>query len=263
MEAYIIFLFFIFGTIIGSFLNVVILRFHTGRTVGGRSICFLCGKKLRVRELIPLFSFLIQKGKCTSCKSPISKQYPFVEAVTGILFALSAYHFIYVLPISVSMFMVLSLYFSLVFSILVCIVVYDIRHKIIPNEFVYTFILISIIGLFLPTGMNSIHFAWYDIFAGVLIALPFAGLWLVSKGRWMGLGDPKLMIGIGTLLGLSQGIVALTISFWIAAVFGIILLLSQKAHRKTEVPFAPFLVVGFVVAVFCGISAVELFTLFI
>ena len=262
MQAYIIFLFFIFGAIIGSFLNVVILRFHTGRSVGGRSICFLCGKQLRARELIPIFSFLIQKGKCTTCRSPISKQYPIVETVTGILFALSAYHFIYMLCINVSMFMFLSLYFSLLFSILVSIVTYDIRHKIIPNEFVYSFIFVSIIGLFLPTGMNSIHFAWYDIFAGVLIALPFAGLWLVSKGRWMGLGDPKLMIGMGTVLGFSQGIVAVTISFWIAALFGIALIVFKKAHRTTEVPFAPFLAIGFAIAVFCSISPIGLFTLF-
>lgn len=262
MQSFLIIAFFIFGTIIGSFLNVVVLRFRTGKTLGGRSMCFSCGKQLHWHELVPLFSFLAQRGKCKGCRTKISWQYPIVEVVTGLLFALSVMHFMPLLYLSFPYLILNTVYLILVFSILVAITIYDFHHKIIPNEFVYTFIVVGIIGLFLPTGLNSIQAGWYNIFAGVLIAVPFALLWLVSKGKWMGLGDPKLMIGMGTVLGLSQGIAAVVISFWIAAIVGIILVVMKHAGRKTEVPFAPFLALGFAIALFCKLDVVSLLSCF-
>lgn len=225
-------------------------------------MCFSCGKKLHWYELIPLFSFFAQRGKCRKCASKISWQYPIVEVATGLVFSLVAIHFFPALPFSISYFIFLSLYFLIIFSILVAITVYDFHHKIIPNEFVYTFIVFAVIGLFISTGFNSIHAGWYNVLAGVLIAIPFALLWFVSKGKWMGLGDPKLMLGIGTVLGLSQGLASIVISFWIAAIVGIILIIFKHAGRKTEVPFAPFLVLGFLIVFFCRIDIVTLLTLF-
>lgn len=75
----------LFGLIVGSFLNVVILRMNTGKTLGGRSMCLSCNKKLEWYELIPLVSFIIQRGRCTKCHSKISWQYPIVEAITAVL----------------------------------------------------------------------------------------------------------------------------------------------------------------------------------
>ena len=258
-ESLIIILFFIFGTIIGSFLNVVILRFHTGMTLQGRSKCFACSKTLRWFELFPVFSFMAQRGKCLHCKSRISVQYPLVEVITGILFALSAVHFIHLIYFSIPFFLILTFYFIILFSLLMIIVVYDIRHKIIPNQFAYTFFIVSVIGLFLPTSLNSIYLGWYNICAGLIIGLPFALLWLISRGRWMGLGDPKLMLGMGTVLGLFQGLIAIAVSFWIAAIVGVILLAFKKANRKTEVPFAPFLAIGFAITVLFFTPMMHLF----
>lgn len=262
MQAFIIIAFFILGTIIGSFLNVVVLRFRTGKTLGGRSMCFSCGKKLHWHELVPLFSFLAQRGKCKGCRTKISWQYPIVEVATGVLFALSAMYFFPLLYLNFSYFILHTSYFVILFSLLVAITIYDFHHKIIPNEFVYTFIVVAIIGLFLPAGLNSIAAGWYNVFAGVLIAVPFALLWLVSKGKWMGLGDPKLMLGMGTVLGLSQGIAAVVVSFWIAAIIGVFLLVTRRAGRKTEVPFAPFLALGFAIAVFCKLEIFSLLSCF-
>ena len=76
-------LFFIFGTLIGSFLNVVIFRLNTGKGVGGRSMCMNCGKTLHAHELVPVLSYIFQLGKCRGCKTKISIQYPVVEAITG------------------------------------------------------------------------------------------------------------------------------------------------------------------------------------
>lgn len=262
MQSFLIIAFFIFGTIIGSFLNVVVLRFRTGKTIGGRSMCFSCGKTLHWYELIPVFSFFAQRGKCRKCASKISWQYPIVEVLTGTLFALSVLYFMPLLYISLPYLILNTVYLILVFSILVAITIYDFHHKIIPNEFVYTFILVSIAGLFIPTGLNSVYHEWYNIFAGVLIAVPFVLIWLVSKGKWMGLGDPKLMLGMGTVLGLSQGIAAIVVSFWIAAAVGILLIITKKAGRKTEVPFAPFLVLGFAIVIFCKLNLVGLLSCF-
>lgn len=103
--------FFLFGLIIGSFLNVVIYRYNTGRSVQGRSGCLSCGKTLSAVELIPLFSFIFQKGKCHGCGSKISWQYPLVEFSTGIAFTLIAFKYFDLLFIS-------PIYFALLFVIL-------------------------------------------------------------------------------------------------------------------------------------------------
>src|SRR5258708_6429084 len=77
---------FIFGTVVGSFLNVLILRFNTGKTLGGRSQCLVCGKTLNGYELVPLFSFIFLGGRCSKCRSKISIQYPLVELASGFIF---------------------------------------------------------------------------------------------------------------------------------------------------------------------------------
>ena len=83
---------FILGTLLGSFLNVVILRYHTGMGLGGRSMCMSCGKKLHAHELIPLFSYLLQRGKCRSCKSSLSIQYPIIEALSGFVVLITIFN---------------------------------------------------------------------------------------------------------------------------------------------------------------------------
>ena len=130
-------------------------------------------------------------------------------------------------------------------SLLIVIAVYDIRHKIIPNALVYTFILVSFLGMF-SNAYGIITPDPIDAFAGILIPLPFYILWLLSKGRLMGFGDLKLMMGMGFFLGLSQGVAALMISFWVGAIISIILLIARHSRytMKSEIPFGPFLVFG-------------------
>lgn len=259
---------FLLGTIIGSFLNVVIYRFNTGKTlVKGGSICMTCNKKLCWYELIPVFSFLIQSGKCRKCASNISHQYPIVELATGLLFALLAVHFLPILLISQFKFIFLMSIYAFVFSLLMVIVVYDIRHKIIPDKLVYAFILISFSLLFIDsTGLNSIFVlpTFMNVLAGPILASPFALLWLVSRGAWMGLGDAKLVLGIGWMLGLSTALTAVTLSFWIGAIVSVSLLLlsSKKMNMKTEVPFAPFLIIGTLVAFLYNIDIFSLASIF-
>ena len=266
MEFLIFFFIFCLGAIVGSFLNVVILRYNTGRHITGRSGCPHCGRQLRWFELLPIVSFLAQMGKCRTCESKISKQYPLVELLTALLFVLTYWSF--------GVENLLTLLFSLViWSLLVVILVYDMRHKIIPDAFVYTFVALAFIALFIPAHVGESFSApsLSILFAGPLIALPFALLWLVSGGRWMGLGDAKLALGIGWVLGLTGGLSALFFAFWIGAVVSIALVcidyvrsthsraLSGAHGRftmKSEVPFAPFLILGFAIVFFLHVNLI-------
>ena len=259
--------FFIFltGLIIGSFLNVVIFRYDsnlTWKSLMGRSSCMTCKKKLSWYELVPVLSFLVQKGKCMGCGEKISWQYPIVEMLTGVMFLL-VYNFQF--PISnfqtifdVSMFQFLNLiYLWLVFSILIIITVYDIKHKIIPDSLSFLFAGLAFIGLFL-NGSGSLN--WTDLLAGPILATPFAFLWLISRGRWIGFGDAKLALGIGWFSGLIDGISSVVLAFWIGSLFGVSLILLSKLQTlffkdvkftiKSEIPFAPFLILGMILIFF-------------
>jgi prepilin signal peptidase PulO-like enzyme (type II secretory pathway) len=240
-------IFFVFGLIIGSFLNVVILRLNTGRSFDGRSGCMSCMHKLSWYELIPVFSFLGLGGRCKDCKSKISIQYPLVEFITGVIFALLFFKFQELFYYNIFVFGFTFFYYAFAFSLLFVITVYDLRHKIIPDSLAIIFGLLAFLGLFL---FNNTIFSFHiptlaDFSAGFLIALPFALFWFVSSGRWMGLGDAKLAVGLGWLLGMSQVFSATVIAFWIGAIIGLLLVIFSKRYgMKSEIPFAPYLVLG-------------------
>ena len=236
---------FIFGTIIGSFLNVFVIRYNTGVSfVTGRSRCFSCSKDLHWYELIPLFSFLMLRGKCLKCKSKISYQYPLVEGLTGIIFV-AVFLVIGLAPI-------LPLYL-IVASLLIAMSVYDFQHKIIPDGMVYTFIVISFIIMCLihPLGQLFGLPLSLDLLAGPILFAFFAFFWLVSGGKWMGFGDAKLALGVGFLLGFLGGTFAIMLAFWIGAAFSLIVMLLQKIKivkltltSKSQIPFAPFIILA-------------------
>ncbi len=237
---------FILGTIIGSFLNVVAYRYNTGMTLGGRSKCFSCNKTLTWIELFPIFSFIAQRGACKTCKSRISWQYPLVELISGILFILVFYYFP---PVSLEA-SVDTLYYLIITSLLIVITVYDIKHKIIPDLLVYTFASLALIHIYY-IGITPSH-----LLAGPILALPFALIWLLSKGKWMGLGDAKLILGIGWVLGLFPGLSAITLAFWIGAVVSVIwmLIVLKKFRSNYEIPFGPYLIIGMYIVLFFHIE---------
>lgn len=238
-------IFFILGTIIGSFLNVVVLRYNTGLSfVSGRSQCFSCSKKLSWYENIPLFSFIFLGGRCLGCKSKISYQYPLVEFLTGTLFLGVFYEigFSVLLPL-----------YLIIASLLIVMSVYDLKHKIIPNSFVFLFDGLAFILLLSTHSFSSLFSGsgFYDFFAGPILFSFFGTLWLVSRGTWMGFGDAKLALGVGWMLGFSGGIFAIISAFWIGAIWSIIILALQKLNlsklrlgMKSEIPFAPFIIIA-------------------
>jgi leader peptidase (prepilin peptidase)/N-methyltransferase len=246
-----LFILFILGTIIGSFLNVVVLRYNTGLSfVTGRSRCFSCSKDLHWYELIPVFSFLMIGGKCLGCNSKISYQYPIVEFITGTVFAGLFYKF------GLTPFLPLYL---LIASLLIAMSVYDFKHKIIPDGMVFVFIALSFTVLCLTHPISRLFGLpiSLDLLAGPILFCFFAFFWFVSGGKWMGFGDAKLAIGVGFLLGFSGGIFAIMLAFWIGAGVSIILLLLQKIkiakfklNFKSEIPFAPFIILALFIQLF-------------
>ncbi|MDE1988767.1 MAG: prepilin peptidase [Patescibacteria group bacterium] len=271
MDFLIWFFVFILGTIIGSFLNVVILRYNTGKSIAsGKSACFSCAKRLSWYEMFPILSFAALRGKCGSCKSKISWQYPLVEFCAGLLF-LSSY-----LKLGSSTPKYYYLYYLAIFSILIVIAVYDLRHKIIPDLLSFSFAFISLAWLvFIAQPTSHVgwdgwaNWDWWNLFSGPILALPFFLMWFFSGGRWMGLGDAKLALGMGWFLGLVSGISAVILGFWIGAAVSLLSLLAQRLNLigknltiKSEVPFAPFLILGLLFVFFFGFDITNLNILF-
>ena len=265
---------FTLGTMVGSFLNVVALRLNTGLSaLSGRSKCFSCNTTLQWFDLVPILSFIFLLGKCRICKSKISFQYPIVEILSGLIFLGLALKVFYFWPV------LFFLYYAFVFDLLLVVALYDIKHKIIPNSLVYTFIMLAVLKLLFFIYLKHFSLNINDLLnlsSPVLLSLPFAFLWFVSGGRWIGFGDAKLAFGIGALLGFISGVSAVILAFWIGALWSIGLIvynwlssnsakigphtksISMRVNLKTEIPFAPFLILATIIVFFTHIDILGL-----
>jgi prepilin signal peptidase PulO-like enzyme (type II secretory pathway) len=254
-----------FGVIIGSFLNVVIYRFHTGKSLGGSSHCMSCQTDLTWYELFPLVSYLTLRGRCRTCSARIPSRYFWVELATGLLFVLVA--------------LLLSpwywLFGVMIVSVLVVVAVYDFYHMVIPNFFVWLLIFVSVLVTVLDYWLlpDVMRVVW-QLLAGMLSYGFFAALWYVSKGRWIGYGDAKLALPLGYLVGLQGAFSMIVLSFWIGTVISLALILVGKLRQKrgqsslrflaapltikSEVPFAPFLIIAFLLVYLCGVDVLSL-----
>ena len=225
-------------------------------TLNGRSKCFSCGKNLTWHELIPVFSFLFQRGKCKKCKGKISWQYPIIELLAGLIFAMVFYVFP---PTSVEASFT-TLFYIFISCLLLIITIYDMKHKIIPDPLVYTFAFVAFAKLFISSDLSFIVPSITLIFAGPILALPFALMFYFSRGTWMGLGDAKLVLGIGWVLGLNAGISAVVLAFWIGAVVSVVWMYTtfKKFKSKFEIPFGPYLILGMYLVLLLGIRVIDL-----
>ncbi len=255
---------FALGLIIGSFLDVVATRFHTGKSINGRSRCLSCGHTLTWYELFPLFSYAILRGRCKECHSHIPARLLFMELFTATVF-------LWVFTVSTSVFM--SLISLVLISILIVVAVYDIRHMVIPDIFVLTVSLAVVIILGIKIGsFTKIDLLIPHIFSAFGAFAFYASLWFVSKGRWIGFGDAKLAIPFGLLLGPIGTFSFIIFSFWIGAAVSLVILGVQKLlsrgqkhlsflriplTMKSEVPFAPFMIAAFVLVYLTHASVIE------
>ena len=247
---------FLFGLVIGSFLNVAIRRPIRGESLFGRSHCESCKKTLTAFELIPVFSFLVLRGRCRSCNSPLSLQYPLVELGTALAFLLvgvlfspqELYGWSFLLFIKISLILI-----GLSASIVIFVV--DLKEKIIPDSPFFILFGTALFGAllrytsFYPYSFDSSLFL-KDAGAALCFAFFFAALWFFSGGAWMGFGDAKLVLATSLALGYPVSIAAFLFSFWLGGIGGGVLLLMRRVAMKSQIPFGPFILAASVIAYF-------------
>lgn len=249
-----LFFIFIFGLIIGSFLNCVIWRLYKGESfVSGKSYCPHCRHSLGFFDLFPLLSYLFLRGKCRYCGKRISIQYPLIELATGLLFV-SAYLNFGPVDVLFSFNFFQVVFWWIMFSFLILIFVFDLKHYIIPDEVIYPAIIISMLWLLYSFSFGALGKAdlFYTIICALGASLFFFLIWFFSKGMAMGFGDVKLALLIGLVLGFPNIVPGLFLGFLFGAIIGSVLVLSKKRGFKSEIPFGPFLLLGLIVSLFYG-----------
>lgn len=231
------------GLAFGSFASVIIHRLHAQdkSLLGARSFCPRCANKLRVRDLIPVVSFLMNKFKCHFCKQPIAFRYPLLELGMAAIFFLTV-SLIGTGDVTQAVF---YLFIAFVFIVLTF---YDFLFKEIPDQISLPAIFITILYVLL----NDV-FTVGNLAIGIAIPVVFFSvLHFGSKGRWLGGGDIRIGALMGALLGYPMVLAGLFFGYLFGSIFSIMGLVFKKFSRRTQIPFAPFLLLGTYVAMFWG-----------
>jgi leader peptidase (prepilin peptidase)/N-methyltransferase len=230
---------FLFGLLIGSFLNVCIYRIPINKSiVFGRSHCIECSEEIKNYDLIPVISYIILGGKCRNCKFKISIKYPVVELLNAIFYLLLFVFY----KFSIDFFI-----YAILTSILIIISFIDYKNKIIPNILV---LLILIIGIF--SFFFSHQLFWLDRIIGFFAAsMPLILAAIISKGG-MGGGDIKLMAVCGLILGWKLILISLFVGCIFGTIYGFISRFKNGSFLKAYIPFGPFLSAAMIFSFFLG-----------
>jgi leader peptidase (prepilin peptidase)/N-methyltransferase len=241
------------GLCFGSFVNAFVWRLHERRNwVSERSECPHCHHILAPKDLVPVVSWLLLKGKCRYCRKPIPDT-PLTELVTPALFALSYIYWPQPLHgIGLYQF-VLWLVFVVGFVILAA---YDIRWYLLPDKVVFPLMALAsvwVLGSWAISGLHAWHAVVGSVVGAVIVSGLFFGLHQASKGKWIGFGDVKLGIVLGLLAGGAvQACLLLFFASFIGMLVSLPLVLAGKASRKTQLPFGPLLLAGTIITVLFG-----------
>lgn len=261
---------FILGAIVGSFLNVVIHRIPNEESiVFPNSACPNCKTPIKAYDNIPILSWLILRGKCRGCAQPIAARYPAVELLTALLFLLVYWQ--------TGLSPVLPVYLVFV-SAIIALIFIDAEHMILPNVITYPLLALALlVRIIFPIAFEQSYFrdvffapatyisdqpAWLvSLFSAVVGALAGGGsLWLVGA-IWkkirgvdaMGLGDVKMMLGVGALLGWRMAALSIFLGAFVGAIVGISMIATQKDRdMQTQIPFGIFLGIGSIVSLLFG-----------
>lgn len=243
---------FLFGVCIGSFLNVCIYRLPKEESLIKRnSHCMSCGEEIKRRDLIPIISWCLLKGKCRNCGAPISPRYTIVEALNGVLYVLVFLYFdVMQTPIH-------AILVCLLFSALIVVFFMDLDTQLISN---YVVIFIAVLGvleyfvsddiyIYGPNYKEIENVLVNQLIGAFVVSIPLLLIELLSKGRAMGRGDVYLMAAAGLFLGIKGAVIALFIALITGSVAGLI----QK-HKSGDSVFAfgPWLSVGIAIAAIWG-----------
>lgn len=236
-----ILIYFIYGLFIGSFLNVCIFRIPSGISIAyPPSSCGSCGHRLNFIDMLPVINYIKNKGKCSYCGSSYSIQYPLIELLNGLLYALVYLKF----SLSLN-----SILYCLIISLLITISMIDYNHKIIHDKLNITGGILGIIYIIInETLFNSIVGALIGLALFLLIAL------LTNA---MGGGDIKLMAVLGLIFGIKGVLFIALFSFVIGAIISVILLIWKIKGRKDEIPFGPFISLAALIYIFYGTEIIS------
>lgn len=264
----------ILGIIFGSFVNALVWRLHEQEELAGkktqaaakrrkelsiakgRSMCPHCGHELAAKDLVPILSWVWLRGKCRYCRKPISWQYPVVEALTGLLFAVSYAVWPFVLQ-GVGLFQfVCWLLFLVAF---VALAVYDLRWFILPDKIVLPVTVLAVIQtIVVAIWLHSFRAVWQPALAAAIIFGLFWGLYQISKGAWIGGGDVKLAIALGLLAATpAKAFMVIFFASLLGTLVSIPLLFRGKEGLKLHIPFGPYLLMATVLVVLWGSAILD------
>lgn len=243
MESSIVILIFIFGAIIGSFLNVCIYRIPRDESISyPPSHCTECGTRIKPYDMIPILSYIFLKGRCRKCSSKISMMYPAVELANGILYALI--YMKYGLSISFVKFIIFTSFM---------IVIGLIDYKTMEVHFKISFFAVLIAVFFIIVNayssksfFSALTYIYGAVLGGGIISL----IILLTAG--MGWGDAEICLLAGLFLGLQNTILTLFLSFITGGIVGILLIIFKVKSRKDAIPFGPFIVLSSIISMLCG-----------
>ncbi|MCL5410329.1 MAG: prepilin peptidase [Patescibacteria group bacterium] len=233
-------LFFLFGLIAGSFLNVVIFRMDDLKSIlSSRSHCPSCKKILKWYDLIPFISFVLLRAKCRYCGKNISWQYPLVELGTAVVYAVLFFAF----GLSLATF-----FYSVIFSLLIVVFVYDLKTQMTPEPFVWAALILSTLGGWYFGNFGFLNMIYGGLIGGGILAF----LVLISKEKWMGSGDIKIGLILGFLTGYPVAVLAVFLSFLMGSIAGLIYMKAAHKTIKDALPFAPFLISATFISILFG-----------
>ena len=258
----------VLGLCMGSFVNALVYRLRLQETnpklskkysiLKGRSICPDCKHGLAAKDLVPLISWLLLKGKCRYCKKPISAQYPLIEAATATIFVISYVFwpeeltgvnilgFIVWLPVSVG---------------LIALAVYDIRWMILPNKIIFPLYILVVGNIFTQSVIASDYNLVVSSFWGVVVGGGiFYVLFQISGGRWIGGGDVKLGFLLGSITGGPVlAFMMLFIASLLGSIFSVPLILKTRLGARTKIAFGPFLILSAMIVTLFGEKIIDLY----
>lgn len=241
----------IYGLIIGSFLNVLIYRIPRGESIAWPgSHCPACGHPLSWYDNIPLFSYMVLRGKCRYCGTGISAVYPLVEASNALLYLIMYGRFGFGADF---------IFYSLISSVLLAAAIIDLKEMIIPDSLVLSILVLALMHKAANYFLYGISPQLIGSISGMLIAGGlFAAIALISRGG-MGGGDITLIGALGFVLGLKYVLLNIFLSFISGAIISVFLLTAKIKKRKDPVPFGPFIVLGFYMTVLWGKDIINLY----